>query len=101
MSVQQGTFLWPGRVDRTIDEIVDGLSELTAGIRQIIIPLSERGRAHDQLRLMNITRASLFPGLDGFASSFRYLAVREPAASRALRDAISGLERAGRPEVQP
>jgi hypothetical protein len=98
LAVQQGTFLWPGRVDRTIIELLNDFGDLTNGVAQIIVPCSERGRAMDQLRLMNITRASLFPGLDGFANSFRYLAVREPPQSRKLRMAVLGLERGGRPD---
>ena len=94
LSVQQGMFLWPGRVDRTIMELLGSLGDLREGVMQFVVPASERGLALEQLRLMNITRASLFPGLDGFAGSLKYLAVREPKESRATRMALFGLERA-------
>jgi hypothetical protein len=70
------------------------LGDLSGGVRKLVIPVSERGRAHEELRQMNITRESLFPGLDGFAQSLRYLAVREDPARKSLRDAILGLEQA-------
>jgi hypothetical protein len=91
MSIQQGVFLWPGNPALTLMENLELFGDLRDGFRVLTIPASERGRAIDQLRLMNITRTSLFPGLDGFAHSFRQLPVRESANSRALRTAILGL----------
>jgi hypothetical protein len=46
------------------------------------------------LRLMNITRASLYPGLDGFAQSLKYELVRENHTQRSIRQAMLGLEAA-------
>lgn len=50
---------------------------------------------------MNITRASLFPGLDGFAQSFRHFvveeadeAIQERRQRRSLQAALDGLKRA-------
>lgn len=97
MASQQGTFLWPGNPDLTVMENLAACGDLAAGVRQIVIPTRQRGRALEQLRLMNITRTSLFPGLDGFAHSFRHMYVREPAKDRALRMAILGLQDAVRP----
>jgi len=53
------------------------LQRTSENVIQLVIPISERARALEQLRLMNITRASLFPGLDGFAQSMRLLPIRE------------------------
>lgn len=67
------------------------MSNLTAmgdsagGILKVEISVDARGRILEQLRLMNITRASLFPGLDGFAQSLRTLLVTESPLQRALR----------------
>jgi hypothetical protein len=63
---------------------------VTAGVRKVLIPSEERGRALTQLRLMNITRTSLFPGLEGFAQSFRQFHVREPEHRYVLRTALAG-----------
>jgi hypothetical protein len=43
---------------------------------QIVIPVSMRREALQQLHNMNISRTSLFPGLDGYARS---LGVYHPA----------------------
>jgi hypothetical protein len=40
-------------------------------IRKIIIPEQLRRKALDKLSDMNISRATLFPGLDGFARSLK------------------------------
>ena len=93
MSIQQSAFLWPGRVDKTIGDILDGLGDLREGICEFAMPTSERTRAVEQLRRMNVTRASLFPGPDGFARSGKYLTVRESEKSRALRAVIRELNK--------
>jgi hypothetical protein len=49
------------------------------------LPFSHRGRALEKMRQMNITRATLFPGLDGFAQSFRQHLVRESLILAAIR----------------
>jgi hypothetical protein len=85
MSVQQGVFLWPGAVDSTMLENIAAVGDSEKHVCEIRIPNSERGRALDQLRLMNITRTSLFSGLEGFAQSFRQLPVRESQAARSRR----------------
>lgn len=88
MSAQQGVFLWPGNIELTFMENLDALGDPLDGIRRIVIPHSARGRALEQLRAMNITRTSLFPGLDGFAQSFRQKLVREPPQERVMRMAL-------------
>lgn len=93
MAVQQSAFLWPGRVDKPIGAILDELGDLREGVCEFVMPISQRPRAIEQLRRMNITRASLFRGVDGFARSFKYLAPRESEKSRALRAAIRGLNK--------
>jgi hypothetical protein len=50
-----------------------------------IIPTARRGRILERLRAMNMTRAQLFPGLDGFAQSFRQLLLAEPHTERLTR----------------
>lgn len=96
MAAQQGTFLWPGDVERTVMENLASMPNIEDGIRLLLVPVAEQGRVLDELRLMNITRTSLFPGLEGFAGSFRQLGVREEAHRRAVRMALLGL-RAARP----
>jgi hypothetical protein len=97
LAAQQGLFLWPGRVDRPIAEILGDREDFTGGIWKFVIPLTERPRAIERFRMMNITRASLFPGLDGFAQSLRYLALRESDEDRKMRAVLRGLEEAAKP----
>jgi len=56
------------------DALIDGFRPPSGCIRLIkfIIPYSERLEALRDLRAMNITAATLFPGLDGFARSLKY-----------------------------
>ena len=77
LAVQQGVFLCPGDVKIPLFKIISdlaGSNKPTAIIKLIWSPanLRERLDALDELRRMNISRASLFPGLDGFAESLKY-----------------------------
>ena len=91
LSVQQGEFLVPSDVDAPF---MDNWAEMTSqlpprgGVIRFTLPISERSRALRQLRLMNVSRTSLFPGLDGFAQSFRQLLVEETPISRNLRSLV-------------
>lgn len=75
--VQSGTFLVPGVVDDTVENIVCGLRGGRAAIRKLVLNSTARekdGRtlrekAMSRLYNMNITYESLFPGLDGLARS--------------------------------
>lgn len=92
MSIQQGTFLMPCDLRRPFDENLAATFDIDAedfveiaGFRaqpvgdigdrsgasvvRIILPIAERSRALMDLSAMNITAATLFPGLDGFARS--------------------------------
>jgi hypothetical protein len=40
-----------------------------ANLVKIVLPASLRGKAVEALHYMNISRTSLFPGLDGYAQS--------------------------------
>lgn len=94
-AAQQALFVMPGDVTRSSEE------NLLATLSATNVPLAEavccyvlpghwRDRALDELRLMNISRASLFPGLDGFAQSLKYGLRTEAPSSRAMRSAIRG-----------
>lgn len=93
MAAQQGVFVWPATVKSTFMANLEGLGELPDGVRVLVIPSSVRDRALEQLRLMNITRASLFPGLEGFAHSFRQLPIRESEDSWRSRAIVRTLLR--------
>jgi hypothetical protein len=89
LAIQQGLFLWPNDVEVPF---MENLVAVVAGggVIKIVLPGGElRGQALEDLRYMNITRASLFPGLDGFATSLRTLLVRETPSLKGLRHAIA------------
>lgn len=93
---QQGTFLMPtdasrpfeanlaaalglekgelGKPDRVSLELLDArrLKNLTADLIKVVLPRSIHQDARDDLWRMNISAATLFPGLDGFARSLGY-----------------------------
>lgn len=75
LTIQQGEFLAPQNVDVPFMKNLfcasppEGYREMA--VIKFVIAGQQRNRILEQLRLMNITRATLFPGIDGFAQSFR------------------------------
>lgn len=71
LRIQKGIFLSPGNID------ISFMSNLTsmpgfddpANLRKFVVPPALRQALSQSLFGMNITRTSLFPGLDGFAQS--------------------------------
>ncbi|WP_322044584.1 FRG domain-containing protein [Paraburkholderia sp. J67] len=66
---QSGTFVLPGVIDKPLQAILDGYETNEELLHQIVLPASLRMDAMKWLYRMNITNASLFPGLDGLARS--------------------------------
>jgi len=75
--IQQGIFLCPGDVSSPLEENLKELNNWNDSkhILKIFFDFtkSEREFVLRELREMNITRASLFPGLDGYSQSMRQL----------------------------
>jgi hypothetical protein len=72
LTIQQGLFLCPGDVALSFEDNLLALGPphvVVSGVTQIVIASSVRVRALAVLNRMNINRATLFPGLDGFAQS--------------------------------
>ncbi|SEJ71010.1 FRG domain-containing protein [Dyadobacter koreensis] len=65
---QSGTFVIPGRLDQPVNELVDEESI----VKITLITEELRKHAMSELYKMNITNATLFPGLDGLAKSLTY-----------------------------
>jgi FRG domain. len=96
ISIQQGLFLFPGNIDKSFEFNICSVFELDfkelsaknaininfseidkfdisdISAIKIIIPFSLHSKALVELYKMNVTAASLFPGLDGFARSLSY-----------------------------
>jgi hypothetical protein len=74
--LQQGVFLCPGNVEITfMENLLYPYGKIkTDKIKKVICNLapSDLRKAFEQCMRMNLTRESLFPGLDGFARSMKY-----------------------------
>ena len=106
ITIQQGAFLCMGNVGSSfVQNLVHGVSADRAydHFIKVVFPNRIRVEALPELRRMNITRASLFPGLDGLAQSLRTLLIDMSASIKALLRVIEGptAERAVRPSLQP
>lgn len=70
---QAGTFVVPGVIDRPVDTIIGAYAHPERLLAKIIIDTKPaRDEFMTSLYMMNITNASLFPGLDGMAHSLAY-----------------------------
>jgi hypothetical protein len=70
---QSGTFLVPGVLDKSIEEIVKGYSNAPNTLIKFILPAGRvREKGMRELYRMNITQSTLFPDLDGLARSLAY-----------------------------
>ena len=66
---QSGTFVVPGVIDKPLEAILNGYESEEELLHKIVLPARIRMDAMKWLYRMNITNASLFPGLDGLARS--------------------------------
>jgi hypothetical protein len=91
LSAQQGGFLVPRDVTKPFMDNLNAMGGIDAGVLKLLIPNGHwlRGTILERLREMNIQRASLFPGLEGYAQSFRTMLLREPDYLRGARQALA------------
>ena len=71
LRLQKGAFLIPGDISASFIENLEALDghDDPAHVVRIVLPLALRREALRHLFQMNISRTSLFPGLDGYAQS--------------------------------
>ncbi len=71
LTIQKGVFMCPGNINLSFESNLKNLGEWhrKENIVKIIIPHGLRKKTLVSLSNMNISRATLFPGLDGFAQS--------------------------------
>lgn len=69
---QSGTFVVPGVLNKTLDQVIDNYPTDQGMIKKIILSQSMRFEAMQALYRMNITPSTLFPDLDGLARSMAY-----------------------------
>jgi hypothetical protein len=72
--IQQGLFLVPSQIDQPFQDILGNYAVfLNEPIcKKFVIPAHLRLEGMERLRRMNITSATLFPGIDGFCRSLRF-----------------------------
>lgn len=77
--VQQGLFLCPSAVDRSFEENLSSYSyskndiaDMQDHVHKIVIKSLVRREVLSELHYMNISQASLFPSLEGFATSLTH-----------------------------
>lgn len=94
---QQSLFLFQGNVNRSLPDNMRHTfgDQLLDHVVCYAIEGKCRGEILRDLRLMNITRASLFPGLDGFARSLKYALIEESPEERYMRQAKASLRLQG------
>lgn len=70
---QSGTFVAPGVLDKSIEEILKEYSRPKQTLIKFILPADKiRDKGMRELYRMNITQSTLFPDLDGLARSLAY-----------------------------
>jgi hypothetical protein len=69
LTIQQGLFLCPASVSVGFEENLAAMNLSDATIMKHVFPANLRMTILAELNKMNINRASLFPGIDGFAQS--------------------------------
>lgn len=69
LTTQQGLFLCPAQVSTGFEANLGAMSHSGTKIEKIVFPCNLRQQILAELSKMNISRASLFPGIDGFAQS--------------------------------
>ena len=70
---QSGTFLVPGVLDKSIEEILKDYPHPKETLIKFILPADKiREKGMRELYRMNITQSTLFPDLDGLARSLAY-----------------------------
>ena len=99
LSIQQGEFLAPRNIEASFIENLNALGAPAGNVMKYWIPFSQRGPILERLRLMNITREQLFPGMDGFAQSFRQILFRETEEQKREREIRATLRAMLDPEV--
>ncbi len=69
LTIQQGLFLCPGDVTQTFDANLTAMPGHVDNVKRILIGRDARRKLLAALLRANLSRATLFPGLDGFAVS--------------------------------
>lgn len=70
--IQQGTFVFPTNVEKTFEQNMAGIIG-KSNLKKVIIPFDLKKPLIQMLYRMNISYATLYPGIEGFSKSLNYL----------------------------
>jgi hypothetical protein len=84
--MQQGLFLVPSNIDSTLDDLLKDYQDFADNdvCIKYIIPPELRLSGLERLKSMNITSATLFPGIDGFSKSLKFQVLETIQSQRLL-----------------
>ncbi|HNY40626.1 MAG TPA: FRG domain-containing protein [Bryobacteraceae bacterium] len=89
---QRGLFLCPGNLENSFEQNIEAMADYRPPVekgwfRKITIPSTQRTAALKALDTMNINRATLFPGLDGYSQHLRQrVELIRPTLGRRIED---------------
>ncbi|MFZ5910362.1 MAG: FRG domain-containing protein [Chloroflexota bacterium] len=83
---QKGLFLVPSQVEESFENLLADYLEFVddAICIKYVIPAQLRYRGLERLQKMNITAATLFPGIDGFCRSLKYQVLETTQSQKLL-----------------
>ena len=83
---QQGLFLVPSRIEQPFQNLLHEYLQFTDNdiCLKFVIPARLRFEGFEILKRMNITSATLFPGIDGFCKSLRYQVLETTQSQKLL-----------------
>jgi hypothetical protein len=95
LGIQQGLFLCPGNIRIPFEDNLRELNraELAKKCLKFILPYRRRAEILEHLRRVNISAATLYPGLEGFSRSISnelFLLGHDSATFKKLKGGISG-----------
>lgn len=93
LTVQKGLFLCPGDISTSFMSNLFNFAPDHKCVQKIVLPKRLHAEFIERLSYMNVDRATLFPGLDGFASS---LGVYQPHVQAAINRDVHLIENLSR-----
>lgn len=90
-AAQQTVLLCPCNLAKTFAEKISAMRHVEGVLVKWEMSPAVRARGLEDLRAMNVTSASLFPGIEGLARSLKTLVVTEEESSRMSRLALAVL----------
>lgn len=82
---QQGLFLVPSNNSKSIDWMLGQYGSGSKQCIKFVIPASLRKQGLQRLQRMNISSSTLFPGIEGFCKSLRFVVLNDPKTWKRIK----------------